>query len=153
MTQPPIIPGRQPAWPPPPAPTTPRQRTHPLAWAAAIIIGGSVGAAGFFAYRAFAPAGFPGKPADSGIEACEAMRDGPIGNQTPLTEDRYRKTRALFAGSRDPDIRENGTKLIDIAWQAGQDESKALAYMGPLMDAASGLQTACADHGIILPNN
>jgi hypothetical protein len=152
--QPPVMPG----YTPPPqgdwTPTPKRSGIRPIAWAALAVAAVVLGTAGWFAYRTFAPAGSPGAAPDSGIEACKAMRDTPVaenGKQKPLTEQRYREIRTMFEDSRDPDIRSNGTKLIDIAWQISQDESQAFAYLSPMMSALTGLQTACANHGIILP--
>lgn len=61
--------------------------------------------------------------------------------------------RQEFANSRDTEIRDNGTKMIDIAWQISNNKEAAISYMNPLMMAASGLQTACANHGVFLPTN
>lgn len=92
--------------------------------------------------------------ADTGVTACESLRDTPVAqNKEPLTEQRYRELRTQFQDSQDTSIRDNGTKMIDIVWKIGPDQSKASAYMGPLMEAVTGLQAACASHGIVLPSN
>lgn len=99
---------------------------------------------------------------DSGIRACKAMRDGKNFSGGPqsttgldgLPEQRYRELRDIFANSRYDNIREHGTKLIDLAWQLSKSDKDAglemLAYVGPVMEHSTGLQSACADHGIIV---
>lgn len=103
---------------------------------------------------------------DSGIKACEALRDGgtkfngTAQNKDPMTEAQYKQLRQVFADSRYDDIRNHGTKLLDIVWQVSQltDGTDAdsgsgfavLAYVGPLTTEMSGLQSACADQGIIV---
>lgn len=102
---------------------------------------------------------------DSGIKACEALRDGKSTfkgdpqKQTPMTEAQYRALRKVFEDSRYDDIRDHGTKLMDVVWQVSQltkDDSSSmslLAYLGPLTTQATGLQSACADQGIIVDLN
>ncbi|MFI7609253.1 hypothetical protein ACIBTV_29650 [Micromonospora sp. NPDC049366] len=101
---------------------------------------------------------------DSGIAMCKAMRDGKnIDGSTDATDDdkmteaEYLEARELFEDSRHEKIREHGTALIDIAWQITQmpdaDSGGALAFIGPMGTHVSGLQTACADQGIIVNLN
>ncbi|MFF3869095.1 hypothetical protein [Micromonospora sp. NPDC001898] len=101
---------------------------------------------------------------DSGVAACKAMRDGKspdgsadVGDDEKLTEAQYREAREVFEDSRHEKIREHGTALMDVAWQVNQlpkgQEMGALAYMGPLTTHMSGLQTACADQGVIVDLN
>ncbi|PWR11310.1 hypothetical protein DKT68_06045 [Micromonospora acroterricola] len=101
---------------------------------------------------------------DSGVAACKAMRDGKEIDGTAkdsgddkLTEAEYREAREQFEDSRHDKIREHGTALIDIAWQVSslpeEQEMGALAFMGPLTTHMSGLQTACADQGVIVNLN
>jgi hypothetical protein len=96
---------------------------------------------------------------DSGVKACEALagKDKAIlgvqnGKKAPLTEQRYKLMRGVFADSRYDDIRNHGTKLMDLVWQIeqlGDDPGMgAVAYMGPMMDHLTGLQSACADQGV-----
>lgn len=71
-----------------------------------------------------------------------------------MTEAEYREARELFEDSRHEKIREHGTALMDLAWQISQmpedQEMGALAFIGPMGTHISGLQTACADQGIIV---
>ncbi|MFC0505165.1 hypothetical protein [Micromonospora costi] len=101
---------------------------------------------------------------DSGVAACKAMRDGEkiVGDDTSagddkMTEAEYREVRELFEDSRHEDIREHGTGLIDILWQVSNlpegQEMGALAFIGPMGTHVSGLQTACADQGVIVNLN
>lgn len=102
---------------------------------------------------------------DSGIAACEELAaDGNKGltggkstTDETMTEAQYRELRKVFAESRYDDIKDHGTKLIDVIWQVSQttkggDDAAmgALAYLGPLTTHMSGLQSACADQGIIV---
>ncbi|MEV6634299.1 hypothetical protein AB0M54_26485 [Actinoplanes sp. NPDC051470] len=103
---------------------------------------------GWFAYRKIAVK-------DPGIVACEAMAAGDrsYAGQEPdakLTEPEYRKIRKVFADSRYDDIRDHGTKLIDVVWQAGQAGENNLVYLQPLATQLTGLQSACADQGIFI---
>lgn len=101
---------------------------------------------------------------DPGIALCEALSGGGTvasmasDKDQGYTEDEYRQIRDKIQESRHGDIRNHGTKFIDVGWQVsqlGKDPGLgALAYMGPLMQHMSGLQSACADQGIIvkMPN-
>lgn len=157
MTHPPIVPGQQPTWTDPP-PKKPPLRVHPLAYLAVIIVGAAVGAGAFFGYRDFAPAGWPGIAIDSGVAACEDLRNGKAesnGSKT-FTEQQYREIRDKFAGSDDVDLREQGTRLMDLVWQVSQlddVQTQAWPYLPQLMERTAGVRSACADHGIILPSN
>jgi hypothetical protein len=146
--EPPVIYGRpyRPAAAPPQSPP-PRGRRWPylLLGAALAVLAG----AGWTAYdrNVFAT--------DSGVRACEALRDQPSGYQRPMTEAEYRALRKTFEDSRYGDIRDHGTRLVDVAWQVsrlpdGDQGTGALRYAGPLTEHASGLQSACADRGIIV---
>ncbi|MET0416238.1 MAG: hypothetical protein ABW022_09480 [Actinoplanes sp.] len=92
---------------------------------------------------------------DSGIRACEELRDGTgrldvtVRDEVPITETQYRETRAVFAGSRHDDIRDHGTKLVDVVWRSSSTAGgTSLGYLGPLTEHRAGLQSACAHHGI-----
>ncbi|MGK5520844.1 hypothetical protein ACSNN9_15995 [Micromonospora sp. URMC 107] len=98
---------------------------------------------------------------DSGVAACKALRDGKnadgsedAGEDAKMTEAQYREAREVFEDSRHEKIREHGTALMDLAWQINQlpkgEELGALAYIGPMGTHMSGLQTACADQGVIV---
>ncbi|MEU6202427.1 hypothetical protein ABZ814_02390 [Micromonospora musae] len=101
---------------------------------------------------------------DFGVAVCKAMRDGKdiLGNEErggddEMTEAEYREARELFEDSRHEDIREHGTALMDIAWQVSnlpEDQGMgALAFLGAMGTHISGLQTACADQGVIVNLN
>lgn len=97
---------------------------------------------------------------DSGVSACQAMRDNAAQSKTAsesplkISEAQYKEWRDAFADSRYDEIRLHGTRLMDLVWQLSQpgasDGLNALTYMQPLTEHMSGLQSACADHGIIL---
>lgn len=97
---------------------------------------------------------------DSGVKACEAMAGGDkmfagkAGDGKKLTEAEYRQVRAVFEDSRYDDIRDHGTKLMDLAWQISKMGDnpglEALAYVGQVTEHMTGLQSACADQGIIV---
>jgi hypothetical protein len=105
---------------------------------------------------------------DSGIKACETLRDGATSmmgvakSTTKLTEAQYRQMRKVFEDSRYGDIRDHGTKLVDVIWAMSQATDaggsndgdvvtgSALVYLPPLGEHLTGLQSACADRGIIV---
>lgn len=98
---------------------------------------------------------------DSGIAMCQAWRDGdttlggePKAAAPKLLEADYLKIRDMFENSRHDDIRKHGTKLIDLIWQVMQfgdnPGMEALAFIGPLTTEMTGLQSACADQGIVV---
>ncbi|MBL7260624.1 hypothetical protein [Paractinoplanes lichenicola] len=97
--------------------------------------------------------------ADSGVDACEAMRGGSTTFRTDpaeaktMTEAEYHRAREVFADSRHDDIRDHGTKVMDIAWRISQteDDKAALLYVQPLTTQVLGLESACADQGVFLP--
>lgn len=130
----------------------PSRRLWPFAALAVALI--AVGVAGYVAYDR----GVILK--DSGVKACEALRDGQTKfngdakNDDPMTEAQYRELRSVFEDSRHDDIKDHGTKLMDIVWQVSQlgdnPGMEALAYIGPLTTHMTGLQSACADQGIIV---
>jgi hypothetical protein len=117
-----------------------------------------LGSAGWFAYQR----GVLLK--DSGVTACEAMRDGDrtlsgaARETAPITEAEYRELRAVFEDSRHADLRDHGTRLVDLIWQmsqlpTGEGGPEMLAYLGPLTTHLTGLQSACADQGVIVNLN
>jgi hypothetical protein len=134
-----------------PQPQPPRRSLLPwLALAVALLV--VAGAGGWFLYDRVIRT-------DSGVAACEALRDGDKavdgddGDKT-MTEAEYRELRGVFEDSRYEDIRDHGTKLIDLVWQLsklGEEPGmEALAFMGPLTEHVTGLQSACADQGVIV---
>ncbi|MET8040377.1 hypothetical protein ABZU25_05860 [Micromonospora sp. NPDC005215] len=138
--------------PPPPAGTSGRK---PLLFAAVALVALlMLVAAGFTVYEGFIKE-------DSGVAACKALAEGkgPDGTakgsgDIKLTEAEYRETREVFEDSRYEDIRKHGTALVDIAWQISQlpegQEMAAIALLVPVETATTGLQTACADQGVIV---
>lgn len=136
-----------------PAPQAPRRPWWPWAALAAAVLLLASGTWYAYEYRI---------KKDSGIAACEAFRDqgkvagasaeSPTGDK--LTEAEYRKLRKVFEDSRHDDIREKGTKLMDVLWQVTQlgdnPGLEALPFVGQMMDAVSDMQTACANHGVIV---
>jgi hypothetical protein len=133
-----------------PQPQPPRRSLLPwLALAVTLVVAGT---GGWFIYDRVIRT-------DPGVAACEAMRDdekpvaGQDGDKT-MTESEYRELREVFEDSRHEDIRDHGTKLIDLVWQMskmGEEPGlEALAYVGPLTEHMTGLQSACADQGVIV---
>jgi hypothetical protein len=101
---------------------------------------------------------------DSGLATCEAIRDDKSkaspkkDGDAKVKEAEYRKLRKLFADSRYSDIRDSGTKFVDLVWQfQGVDTNKegalgmALVMGGQLMQSYSSLSGACANHGVVIP--
>jgi hypothetical protein len=139
------------AWPPAQIPPSRKPRWPWLVLAVAVLF---LVSAGWFAYNRVIKK-------DSGIAACEAMAgnkqivDGAkVGADEKLTEAQYRQVRKVFEDSRYDDIKDHGTKLIDVVWQVSQlgdtPGMEVLAFVGPLTTEVSGLQSACADQGIII---
>jgi hypothetical protein len=102
---------------------------------------------------------------DTGVAACEAMAggdkirtldkgDGKVRSDT-MSQREYREIRAIFTGSRYPEIRTNGSALIDYFWQLqalGPDAGlAALPLIGPINQAYTGLSGGCSEHGITIP--
>lgn len=154
--QQPVVAGSDPALPPPGplAPPPWRRFRLPIVGAAAVVAVLSV-SSGVFIYHRFIAT-------DPGIAMCEALRDD--GSITSMGSDRggeyteaeYRDIRGKIRQSRYENIREHGTKFIDVGWQVtrlSEDPGPgggALAYMGTLMEHMSALQSACADQDIII---
>lgn len=96
---------------------------------------------------------------DPGIAACKALRDNrdsfvdPEGDDE-FTEEQYREIRKMFEDSKYEDIREHGKALVDLGWQLSNlpegAAASALAFLGEFIEHATGLQTACADQGIVI---
>lgn len=59
--------------------------------------------------------------------------------------------RKMFADSRYADLREAGTKLIDITAQVVADPDSALLAIGAFYGAYASLSGACGAHGVPLP--
>jgi hypothetical protein len=106
---------------------------------------------------------------DTGVAACEAIAnqgnlrgvagEAGAGPGAAMTETEYRQIRDIFADSRYPAIRDNGTKMADYAWQLqaiGADKNAeaalaALPLLQPMTQAYTGLAGGCADHGHTIP--
>lgn len=118
-----------------------------------------VGALGFIVQRMnILPVGVPLIGKDTGVAACEAMAsgEGPIGaGSHQWTKDEYQQAHQIFADSRYPAIRDNGIKLIDVAWQIqalGDDPGiGVLVYVQSFSEAYAGLTGGCAEVGYALP--
>jgi hypothetical protein len=108
-----------------------------------------LGGAGAIAYGRMRP--------DSGVAACESMRDGrlatKLGVDGGLTEPQYQQIRRQFNESGNEEIRARGTRLIDTVWQVqhvGETPGPGLpALMGPLVEHATALRSACAHEGVV----
>jgi hypothetical protein len=117
-----------------------------------------LGALGFAVQRMnWLPVGVPLIGKDSGVAACEAIAKGrpPIEAKGIMSAADYRKARAVFADSRYPAIRDNGVKIMDLAWQAqgmGKNNLGVLALMGGIADAYSGLAGGCSAVGYTIPS-
>lgn len=150
--QPPIAPDEPapaPVTSPAPPGTKPPMRRNRIPW-----IAGSVAA--LVLLGAGAAVAYSVLKEDPGIAACKAIRDQQGeggGDNDDMTEPEYRETRKLFADSDHEDIRNHGTRLVDLVWQMQQlpegDEVGGFAYIGQLAEHATGLQSACADQGIM----
>jgi Spy/CpxP family protein refolding chaperone len=106
---------------------------------------------------------------DTGVAACAAIAnqgnlrgvasEAGAGPGVAMTESEYRQIRDIFADSRYPAIRDNGTKMADYAWQLqaiGADKNAeaamaALPLIQPMTQAYTGLAGGCADHGHTIP--
>ncbi|MET8150183.1 hypothetical protein ACIBSW_24180 [Actinoplanes sp. NPDC049668] len=150
----PIVPASEPGTDMPTEPAPPARRDR--RW---ILIGGVlavvlVAAGGWFAYDRLIKQ-------DPGVAACNVMREHADAVQggagAPMTGAEYAAARAQFEESRHDDIREHGTSLIDVVSQIqklGKDPGAgAVVYLGPLTAHTTGLQTACANHGVKLDLN
>jgi len=103
---------------------------------------------------------------DSGLSMCESIRDSknPTGtasatdssSSAKMTEAQYLELRAKFAKSRYADIRDSGTKFVDLIWQfSGATDDDALGALllvgGQIVQAYSSLSGSCAAHGVVIP--
>jgi hypothetical protein len=136
----------------PPPPVAPKRRPLLVAAAAVVVTLMVLGVGGYAVWANFVRK-------DSGVAACETMRDNGAAKDDSaagekMTEAEYRAVRKQFEDSDNDKIREHGTALVDIAWQIDQmpegEEMGALAFLAPMGTHISGLQTACADLGIMV---
>jgi hypothetical protein len=97
---------------------------------------------------------------DSGVAACRAISEGKRADGQPqnpegtkITVEEYQGVRELFARSAYPEIRDPGTKLVDIVWQLQGNPDAALLYGQELASASASLAGGCAAHGYVLPQS
>jgi hypothetical protein len=155
-----------PGWVPraiPPAPK--RKRTDPWVWVTLALVAVFLVNASLFVYfrvprddaqpataSADAAAAASDAKPDSGVKACEQLRDNPEATAgANFTQQRYKAMRQQFAGSGDTAIREHGVKMVDLAWKIGSGGGAADS-MTQLMGAATELRVACAARGVVLPS-
>jgi uncharacterized protein YcbK (DUF882 family) len=133
---------------------TPSVRARRRSSVGAVIAGalaiGLVVLGGFGAYHRFLRE-------DSGIAACKAVRDDrktsmDSDGNGEFTEEEYKAVREMFSDSRYEDIREHGKSLVDLIWQVNRirDDEAAGDLIGRIANHATGLQTACADRGVVV---
>lgn len=142
---------------PPAAPPAPRSRRPLFIVIAAVVALVLIGGVTVAVLRANNVGPFK----DSGLAACEAIRDSKnqiAKKNEKVTQADYQKLRKVFADSRYADIRDSGTKFTDLVWQLqGMDTNAdgafgmALAFLGQVMQSYSSLSGACAAHGVVIP--
>lgn len=99
---------------------------------------------------------------DSGVMECHLMAtraaDGNKSSET-MTESAYKEALAPFQNSAHADLKEHGTKFVEVVYKAqgvmADDNASLEDTMGALMAikiSFTGLQTACKNHGVPLPN-
>lgn len=97
---------------------------------------------------------------DSGVAACEALRDKTVVSHAVAGEsqaDGWARARKLFADSRYGDLRDSGTKVVDLIAQydglsSGGNDTGAALFMGPqIIQAYASLSGACSAHGVNIP--
>lgn len=101
---------------------------------------------------------------DSGIAACEDMAkrasDSASGEKTTetMTEAQYKDARAPFENSKYPELKIAGMNMVDTIKDASDtlnkndaDLATAMLVLTNLKTDWAALQTACAAHGVTLP--
>jgi hypothetical protein len=101
---------------------------------------------------------------DSGITGCKALAAADAASPSPSVKSSkasfeqsaddakaLAKFRKLFADSRYADLREAGTKMMDITAQVVADPDSALLAIGAFYGAYASLAGACGAHGVPLP--
>lgn len=106
--------------------------------------------------------GMPGKAQqDSGITACQEIKanaeSGKKSSGAKMTEEQYKAKRAPFENSEFADLKVAGTNLVDSIYQMDQKKddgnlTNALVTLHTIQNQYAALQTACANHGVDLPN-
>jgi len=144
------------SWEPEPGEAPRWVRTYLWIWLA-VAVAVLVTVTGLFVQRMnWLPASVPLVGRDTGVAACEAIADGrkPVESSGIMSTADYKAAREVFADSRYEAIRTNGTKIIDLAWQAqgmGSNNLGVLALMSGIADAYSGLAGGCASVGYTIP--
>lgn len=165
------IPGQMPGQPygfpgqPPFGAPAPQRRTGLIVGLIAVVVVLVGGGIAFAVTR--------GGGSDSGVAACKQIADeakssgGAAGagagaglgaaDSGSLTRDEYNQARSQFAGSHYADLRDAGTKFVDLAWKLSgpdantDDPTAGLALFGEVISDYTALSTACAAHGVTLP--
>jgi hypothetical protein len=97
---------------------------------------------------------------DSGVAACEALRDKTIVSHAQAGEsqaDGWARARKLFADSRYGDLRDSGTKLVDLMAQYdglssdGNSLGAGLFMGSQIIQAYGTLSGSCSAHGVNIP--
>lgn len=98
---------------------------------------------------------------DSGIKGCEqiAAKKNPVkgdnSTSSKMTATEYKSIRDIFNNSRYDDLRQAGTKFIDLLWQISNMPEDAgfaaLGLIGPLYADYGALSGACANRGVVIP--
>jgi hypothetical protein len=94
---------------------------------------------------------------DSGVAACRAIAEGKAADGSKatagakMTKIDYQEVRKIFADSGVPEIRDNGTRFIDLSWQLQQSPDTELLISSDMTRAYTGLAGACAAHGYVIP--
>lgn len=90
---------------------------------------------------------------DSGVSACKQMASNKNNsNMGKLTQKEYMNARKIFLDSDYKDLRESGTKFVDLVWQTSElKDMEALSFIQPLVSSYTELSGACASHGVVIP--
>jgi hypothetical protein len=100
---------------------------------------------------------------DSGVQACQAIADkaahpSPAASKKSgaMSDDSYKKNRAVYENSKYADLKAAGTAVIDVVYgmskDTGTDYSSSMANLYALKDHWASLQRACANHGVQIPS-
>lgn len=135
-----------------------RISVNPRAWSLFIIILLIGLTAAFFLMQ------LNSKGVDSGVAACRGIAGETLSPQsptakpsastksTPMSEDTYRKNRAVYENSRYSDLKVAGTAVIDIVHtmsnDLGKDITSTMANYNTLKSNWAALQRACANHDV-----
>lgn len=113
----------------------------------------ALGAGVLIGYKVLSP--------DTGVQACEAMRENAdkqqSGEDASMTASEYREIRKVFMSSNHEELRDAGTRFIDVSWQLASkgkqapSEGAVLMYGAELISAYTDLVGACAAQGVEIP--